>query len=281
MGQKGSHKSGYEWVEYFGMTSPPLSLTKEEAITLWDEADEKKLEYLERVKDELKLEKMFAKISVRFLEQFLNANQQALEAAKTKYVTSNKSRELKKFERTVERAKMTISKEFVSPSSIAHLLRAAKVSPSGKIFKNKFIVTLVEGGHLEAKGMKWANFNKYDGPDPRISTVPKPESKESKGETKQRVLSPEEQLRRSKFQMAFKPEAKKLTSDAVIQARLKGFNEHKLGTGDSASRSTLPEPSMLERRGSKSKSELSHISQSHEKENLLHDASDPIKEEEE
>jgi len=62
--------------------------------------------------------------------------------------------------------------------------------------------------------------------------------------------------------MAFKPEAKKLSSDAVIKERLKGYKENKIGTVDPSSRS-LPEPSIMgDRRGSKSKSELSHISQS-------------------
>jgi len=130
------------------------------------------------------------------------------------------------------------------------------MSPSGKIMKHKFVVTLVEGGRLEAKGMKWANFNKYDGPDPRLTTMPKSDSKEAKLEIKQRVFSPEEQLRRSKFQMAFKPDAKKLTSDVVIQERLQGFTENKL-VEISSSRSALPEPSMTERRDSKSKSDIS------------------------
>jgi len=280
MGQKASKRSGYEWIEYFGMASPPLSLTKEEASTLWNEADEQKQEFLNRIKDELKLQKMFEKIGSRFLELFLQINQVALETAKTKYVPANKSRELKKFERSVQKAKAAIVNDFISPSSIAHLLRAAKVSASGKVMKNKFIVTLVEGGQLEAKGMKWANFNKYDDPDPRLSAQPKLDSKETKAEVKQvpqRVLSPEEQLRRSKYQMAFKPEAKKLTSDAVIQERLKGYRENKNGFSDSISRSTLPEPSMVARRGSKSKSELSHISQSED----AHPIEGPIKEEEE
>jgi len=62
----------------------------------------KKQEFLERPKDEIKLQKMFEQIGIRFLEQLLKVNQEALEAAKTKCVTPKK---LKKFERTSRKRK--------------------------------------------------------------------------------------------------------------------------------------------------------------------------------
>jgi len=237
MGQKSSHKSGYEWIQYFGMVSPPVSLTKEQATTFWNEIDEKKRGFVDRVKDDEKIQKMFQKVGALFLELHMAVNQTALETAKVKHVPNNKARELRKFERIVEKAKIAIVKDYVNPSSIAHCLRAAKVTPQGKIFKDKLIVTLVEGGQLEAKGMRWANFNKYNGPDPRISQ--KSAQRETKGETKQRVLSSEEQLRRSKFQMAHKSEKPRLSDkeskeamalkkQALFQERLQGFKENKI-----------------------------------------------------
>jgi len=180
-----------------------VSLSKEEAEKLWDEIDTKKQDVFDREKDADKLEQMFVRIGDAFTNQIVQANSETLEEARLK-LTTGTARELKKFNKNIEKAKEVIKKDVTDKSTVAHFLRAAKLSSSGKISKNHFVATLVEGAEFEKQGLKWLNFNKYTGP-----IIPPRESKMLRPSTTlapERKLTSEEQFRRSKIVIAFKPD---------------------------------------------------------------------------
>jgi len=220
MGVKEFPKTAYGCLHYFGMKIHKVSLSKEEAEKLWDEFDTNKKGTLNREKDAEKIDQIFSRIGDAFTTQLFQVNSAAVEEAKQK-VPSGNSRELKKFNKNVEKAKTIIKTEITSKSCVAHFLRAAKLSSSGRISKDHFVVTLVEGAEFEREGLKWLNFNKYTGPiiPPReskmIPTATTASSSNSSStpstpeQPQERKLLPEEQFRRSKMQIALKPDKRK------------------------------------------------------------------------
>jgi hypothetical protein len=201
MGNKESFpQSGYECLQFLGMNYGKASLTDEEAEKLWDEFDTKKQEVFDRELDADKIDQIFVKIADTFTNQLVESNSDALEEARKK-LPSDDARALKKFNKNIEKAKEVINKEVKSKSSIAHFLRAAKLSSSGKISKQHFVATLSEGAEFEQKGLKWLNFNKYTGPHspPRESKMLRPSTAPDP------KLSAEENFRRSKIVIALKP----------------------------------------------------------------------------
>jgi len=108
-------------------------------------------------------------------------------------------------------------------------------------------VTLEEGAEFEKQGLKWLNFNKYTGPiiPPRESKMIPSQSSSSAHSTpiqttttistsndsktlappsydspmnSERKLSPEEQFRRSKVQIALKPDTRKEQKERLSKA---------------------------------------------------------------
>jgi len=216
-------QNAYGCLDYFGMKIHKVSFSKEEAEKLWNEFDTNKKGAFDREKDAEKIDQIFSRIGDAFVDQIFQANSADLEEAKQK-IPSGNARELKKFNKHVEKAKVVIKKEITSKSCVAHFLRAAKLSSSGKIGKDHFVSTLEEGAEFEKQGLKWLGFNKYTGPiippreskmipsqatTPSTITVTTSDSKTLTPPLAERKLSPEEQFRRSRVQIALKPSPRK------------------------------------------------------------------------